>query len=302
MKEFKNIKKIININKEKKALLWEKIENDINIYIKNVRINENGSLKLWEENNSLNLISKKKYMLSTIITFLTISLAWGTSFAANSSLPWDLLYNVKVNINENVKSAFTFWAENEAELQLEFINNRIEEKNQLKAEWKLDTDLESKIAIGILNYKKDFEKENEKLKEKNKNYISIELENKLNNTLKANWLNLLNLENTINLNWKVKNNENSIEGNWNIEVEVKNKSKDWFLKIKIDSWIDENINSDIELENNSKIEIDTWINNNWLLKIENWLEADIEIETWLEKNWLLDIENNLKWFSSIKIN
>ncbi|MDF1682768.1 MAG: hypothetical protein P1U46_03480 [Patescibacteria group bacterium] len=46
MKEFKNIKKIININKEKKALLWEKIENDINIYIKNVRINENGSLKL----------------------------------------------------------------------------------------------------------------------------------------------------------------------------------------------------------------------------------------------------------------
>lgn len=60
-------------------------------------------------------------------------LGGGTSFAAQGSLPGDLLYPVKVSFNEKVVAAFKVSAETEAAYQAELAARRLEEASELAA-------------------------------------------------------------------------------------------------------------------------------------------------------------------------
>ena len=164
-KEFKNIRNTLKLDPTKKAMMWENIEENIFSWKKDVRISWADRLKQWEWNTqSHNLSFRNKNMFITIITSLSVLFAGGASFAAESSLPGDMLYGVKLHINESVESAFTFWSEAEAELQLSRIEERIEERNQLETNWELTVELESEIAAQIESHAQDFEKENQSLK------------------------------------------------------------------------------------------------------------------------------------------
>ena len=53
---------------------------------------------------------------------------------AQSSLPGDLLYGVKIHMNENLKTAFSFNAQSDAHANLDILETRIKEKQDLRAE------------------------------------------------------------------------------------------------------------------------------------------------------------------------
>jgi hypothetical protein len=47
-------------------------------------------------------------MFISIITGISVLFSGGASFAAETSLPGELLYPIKIYVNESVQSAFTF--------------------------------------------------------------------------------------------------------------------------------------------------------------------------------------------------
>ena len=73
----------------------------------------------------------------------------GTSLAAQAALPGDVLYPVKVNINEEVRGVFALSAEAKAEWQAERTRFRIEEAEKLAAEGKLSEEVKARIVANF---------------------------------------------------------------------------------------------------------------------------------------------------------
>lgn len=93
----------------------------------------------------------RKYM-PVFGILLAASLAFGgVSFAAEQALPGDALYTVKVDVNEEVRSALTVSPKAKAEWEARRVERRMEEAEQLAAKAKLDAgaraDLEQRLAV-----------------------------------------------------------------------------------------------------------------------------------------------------------
>ena len=82
----------------------------------------------------------------------------GTSIAAQGALPNDALYAIKVNVNEEVQSWFTFGAESRAYFETKRAGERLEEAKTLAVLGELDAESQEKI-------KKNFEKHAHKVQE-----------------------------------------------------------------------------------------------------------------------------------------
>jgi len=76
-----------------------------------------------------------------ILLVIALLVTGGASVAAESSLPGDVLYPVKINVTENVKSMLALSDESEAKLHSELAAKRIEEAEALAAESRLDADV-----------------------------------------------------------------------------------------------------------------------------------------------------------------
>jgi|GEM_PF-951268 len=104
----------------------------------------------------LNFIQLPNYRMA-IILMIALLLGGGTSYAAESALPGDALYGVKVNLNENVRSALAVSPKAEATLQTELATRRLEEAEELAEKGKLTSALRSDIV-------KRFQKSSERAK------------------------------------------------------------------------------------------------------------------------------------------
>ncbi len=87
---------------------------------------------------------KKRYMPIAII--LALLLSGSASYAAEGSMPGDLLYPVKVGINEKVGSALAVSAESKAALEAKFAERRLSEAANLAVENKLTADNSAKLS------------------------------------------------------------------------------------------------------------------------------------------------------------
>jgi len=87
---------------------------------------------------------KKNFMPIALILGLLLS---GTaSYAAEGSVPGDLLYPVKVGINEKAESALAFSAESKAALEAKFAERRLSEAANLAVKSKLNADASAKLS------------------------------------------------------------------------------------------------------------------------------------------------------------
>ena len=109
---------------------------------------------LWERLKHQRSI-KTKFKLMPLILAILLTFSGGTALAANSALPGDLLYPVKVGMNEKIRGVLAFTSEAEAGYQGDLAVRRIEEIEQLIAEGKLEVTLKEKIE-------ENFEKHSEK--------------------------------------------------------------------------------------------------------------------------------------------
>lgn len=81
---------------------------------------------------------KTKIRLMPLALALLLTFSGGTALAANGALPGDLLYPVKVGVNEQIRSAIAFTTEAEANYQGDLAARRVAEIEQLAAQGKLD--------------------------------------------------------------------------------------------------------------------------------------------------------------------
>lgn len=109
--------------------------------------------------------SKRKYIPIAIVLGLLLS---GTaSYAAEGSMPGDLLYPVKVGVNEKVGGALALSSESKAKLQAEFAERRLAEATNLAVDNKLTADVRAKLSDDFAKHAdsavaqtKDLEKKN----------------------------------------------------------------------------------------------------------------------------------------------
>ncbi len=85
--------------------------------------------------------------LATTFATLTVFVLFGTgvSYAAQDSMPGELLYPVKIHVNEKVEGFFNFSPKSKAEWELDRMNRRLEEVENLKEKGPLD--LKTKFEI-----------------------------------------------------------------------------------------------------------------------------------------------------------
>lgn len=94
-------------------------------------------------------LSVFKFSFMPYLVLIAIVIGGGTSYAAAGALPGDVLYPIKTEVNESVKSAFTFGAEAEVALQAELVAERLREAEELEAEGRLTSAAATTIATNL---------------------------------------------------------------------------------------------------------------------------------------------------------
>lgn len=89
------------------------------------------------------------FMIIAILVALALSA--GTSFAAQGSLPGDVLYPVKIHVNENVESLLAVTAKGDAAVEAKHALKRLTEAEELAAEGKLDAEVKAEIKDRFSN-------------------------------------------------------------------------------------------------------------------------------------------------------
>lgn len=99
-----------------------------------------------------------------VICALVLSGAGGVAYAAESSLPGDVLYPVKVHVNEPLWQAAAFTPERKAKVRVWQMKRRLQETEQLLAHPNLDEERRRQLTEQMQKYAAFFE-ENEKKKD-----------------------------------------------------------------------------------------------------------------------------------------
>lgn len=104
----------------------------------------------------------KKFMPALIITFALLA-GGGTSLAAQNAVPGEILYPIKIDVNEKVISALTIGDEAEASLHAKLAKERLEEAEDLAADGKLDAKLALALGTDLKAHSDQAEKLSAKL-------------------------------------------------------------------------------------------------------------------------------------------
>jgi Domain of unknown function (DUF5667) len=84
-----------------------------------------------------------------VFVLLLVLVLGGTSFAAESALPGDFLYPVKVQVNEKIRTAFTVSPEAKTEWASEQAERRLAEAEALAAQNRLDASNQAKLEASF---------------------------------------------------------------------------------------------------------------------------------------------------------
>src|SRR3989344_9220322 len=89
-------------------------------------------------------IIKRKAM--PIVLIIALILGGGTAYAASDTIPGDILYPVKIKVNEPVKVAFTFSTQAKAQAHADIAEERLEEAERLLAKGELTQEEQEMLA------------------------------------------------------------------------------------------------------------------------------------------------------------
>lgn len=105
------------------------------------------SIEREPQNSIFGISSIRHFRFNTMTALILIAVlvGGGTSFAAEGALPGDMLYPIKVEVNEEVKGAFAFGSEADARLQAKLVAERLEEAEELAAEGMLTAEVAAEI-------------------------------------------------------------------------------------------------------------------------------------------------------------
>ena len=129
------------------------------------------------------LISKLKPM--PIILIIALLIGGGTSFAAEGALPGDVLYPIKVSVNEEVRSFVAISNEAQAKWDARRAERRLEEAEKLAAEGRLNAETRADIESRFESHTKAFEEQTKKIESKQNTKTSLEINSDFEASLKT---------------------------------------------------------------------------------------------------------------------
>ncbi len=125
------------------------------------------------------LILYRKISMPILAAFVALMLGTGTTFAAETALPGDVLYPVKVNINEEVREAFAFSPEQKANWELERANRRAEEAVKLQTAGNMNESIRERLANSMQANEQKIEKLTKQLEENGDEEIAVMIQARL---------------------------------------------------------------------------------------------------------------------------
>ena len=151
IKQFIKSAKDIKLEKEEKSRMRSILES----YIFNNPVRDEVVLRHnrhdWSKKSLNNLAFLNVFHLKMpakpmpILLILTLMIGGGFSAAAENSLPKDVLYPVKIEVNEKVRGWFATSPEAEAQWQTTLMERRLQESEKLAAEGQLDADTQADL-------------------------------------------------------------------------------------------------------------------------------------------------------------
>jgi len=116
---------------------------------------------------SFSLIRNKKVLILAFVIALLL-MGGGTSYAAQRALPGDILYPIKINVNEKIADLMAVTKEAKVKLNKKIIKTRLGEMDKLISIGKFDKKKEVKIEKDLKNALEKSEKRNNVSRENNK--------------------------------------------------------------------------------------------------------------------------------------
>lgn len=142
LEKIKKAKDEIKLDPKKKA--------EIKVYLSKIieadKFVRNGEIsrQLTGTKSNIFKLNYKPMPIYAVIAVIAL-LGGGTTVAAENSLPGDLLYPIKIGLNEEIRAAFTFDAEAKTDWEIRRAERRLEEASELSAKGNLDADSRVKI-------------------------------------------------------------------------------------------------------------------------------------------------------------
>lgn len=142
LQKLKKLRDLIVFDRESKAACRARLV----AYLRGAEaVRTQNIVRLSSYKSPLLTIIKNKYMPIVAVALILAILGGGTSFAAEGSLPGDLLYPVKVKVNEQVAAALRVSDDSKARFQAELAEKRLKEANALAAQGRLDSEVEVEL-------------------------------------------------------------------------------------------------------------------------------------------------------------
>lgn len=119
-----------------------RMRSTLTTFMKENPVRVDSSLRHIEQQSHWSIITIHRYIkVMPIALLIAAVISGGTSFAAASSLPGEILYPVKININEKVAAVLALNDSAKAELETKLAAKRLEEAETLAAEGRLKEEL-----------------------------------------------------------------------------------------------------------------------------------------------------------------
>ncbi|MDO8564925.1 MAG: DUF5667 domain-containing protein [bacterium] len=142
-----------------------------------------------------------------VAIIIALLIAGGAGIAAETALPTDTLYPVKININEKLSTALTLGAKARAEHEIELAENRLEEAEGLAAKGELTSETRAVIEENFKEHALRVQERIEKFAERGETGTAAQLASKFETSLLAHATILSNLNTQLEGNTEASGNE-----------------------------------------------------------------------------------------------
>lgn len=150
-------------------------------YIKNIFI------------STFKLVKQRQLVAVALALVIILGGAGGTVYAAGNSLPGDLLYPIKIHVNEKLESAFARGTEAETRVAVKHTITRIEEVERLAIKGRVDKTDEESVSVTLASQSKAVRDNILKLKTEGNVDAAISISSDFENSLNDHKKNLENI-------------------------------------------------------------------------------------------------------------
>ncbi len=158
----------VYLSSNEQVLMREKLVRYMEM--KPIRVTTQKTMRFWNawfDNKTLASFTRSRLVPASLVALLVISMSAGVSYAAESALPGDTLYSVKVGVNEPVVSAMMFSEQARIAWLSQLAERRLQEASILTAQGRLDTAKGQEVALRFAEHATALKEQTQELEKSN---------------------------------------------------------------------------------------------------------------------------------------